>query len=215
MRFRNVKNKEMILNDSSLFISNPFDFKGRWSSLFNNDNEIYLEIGSGKCGFIYQQALKNPNINFIGIERIDSVLAHGINQIDKELDNLKFINVDALKLNDIFLKEISLIFLNFSDPWPKARHSKRRLTSDVFLNIYEDVFVDEKCIELKTDNKGLFEYSLVKLSEHKYIFVDVCLDLQSDDNNDNIMTEYESKFVMKGLPIYKLKALKKEVSYEK
>jgi tRNA (guanine-N7-)-methyltransferase len=209
MRFRNVKNKEEILGNSSLIINNPLKCKGKWNEVFDNNNLIYLEIGVGKCNFIYQQALRNPDINFVGVEKFDSVLAHGVNLIDKELDNLKLINFDAIKIDEIFEDEISLLFLNFSDPWPKARHIKRRLTSSVFLNLYESIFKEDISIVLKTDNKPLFEYSLEILSQNGYMFNEVCLDLQKSLNSDNIMTEYETKFVDKGLLIYMFKAIKK------
>ena len=208
MRLRNIKNKEEILNNCSFVIKNPSDYKGKWNNLFKNDNKIYIEIGTGKCKFIYESALKNPNINYIGIEKSASILAIACKKI-KKLDNLYLINYDAIKLDEIFEKEIDKIYLNFSDPWPKNRHESRRLTSSNFLKVYDKLFKNEKQIEFKTDNESLFEYSVCSLSNYGYIIESLNLDLQKNLNNDNIMTEYEYKFIQKGFRIYKLTAFKK------
>ena len=141
MRQRNIKNKKDIINNSKYIISNPFELRGKWKSIFNNNNPIYLEIGMGKGKFLLENALKYPNINFIGIEKYDSIIALAIKKIEKyELNNLKLIRIDAYEINDIFNREIDKIYLNFSDPWPKPRHAKRRLTSPLFLNKYECLF---------------------------------------------------------------------------
>ena len=140
MRLRNVKNKEEILNNCDYLIKNPTVYKGTWHTLFNNNNPIYLEIGMGKGKFIIENALKNPDINYIGIERFDSVMAKAIKKIPKEINNLRLIRLNALDIDTIFYKEIDLIYLNFSDPWQKKRWHHRRLTSPVFLEKYEYLF---------------------------------------------------------------------------
>ena len=134
MRLRNVKDKEEILNNCKYLIKNPEDYKGKWKSLFNNDNPIYIEIGMGKAKFILENALKYKDINYIGIERFDSVIAKAIKKIPNDLDNLKLIRMNALDIDKVFSKEIDLIYLNFSDPWPKKRWHDRRLTSKIFLD---------------------------------------------------------------------------------
>ena len=207
MRVRNVKNKKDILNNCSCVVLEPCSFKGKWSSCFGNSNPIHLEIGSGKCGFIREMALKYPDINFIGVERNDSVLAIGVSGLDS-VPNLRLINYDANRIDELFSNEISLLYLNFSDPWPKSRHSKRRLTSSIFLQKYDRIFVDKKRIVQKTDNEGLFSYSIVSLSNYGYVFDEVCLDLHNCLKNDNIETEYEKKFASKGCKIFMLKATK-------
>lgn len=207
MRIRNVKNKEDILNNNSCVVLDPCSFKGKWSSCFGNSNPIHLEIGPGKCGFIREMALRNPDINFIGVERIDSVLAIGVRELDN-IPNLRLINYDANKIDEIFSNEISLLYLNFSDPWPKTRHAKRRLTSSIFLEKYDKIFVDKKKIIQKTDNEDLFAYSIVSLSNYGYVIDEVCLDLHNCVKNDNIETEYEKKFASKGCKIFMLKATK-------
>ncbi|MBQ7141034.1 MAG: tRNA (guanosine(46)-N7)-methyltransferase TrmB [Bacilli bacterium] len=209
MRLRNVKGKEDIIKNSKYIILNPRDYKGKWNELFDNDNPIYIEIGMGKGKFIYENALNFPNINFIGIEKFDSVITRALQRVeDSNINNLKMIRIDALELSDIFSKEIDRIYLNFSDPWPKKKHSKRRLTSNIFLKIYDDVFKDVKEIHLKTDNKALFAYSIESLSEYGYILKNVSLDLKNEDI-DNITTEYEEKFMEKDIFINRLEAIKK------
>ena len=208
MRLRNVKNKEEILNKSNYIIDNPTSYKGKWQEVFKNNNPIYLEIGTGKCKFIKENALKYKDINFIGLERSLSVLALGVKNIEEDIPNLKLISYDASNIEDIFSKEIDLIYLNFSDPWPKKRHAKRRLTHEVFLEKYDKIFKNKKTIVQKTDNMGLFEFSLCSLSNYGYIIKDVKLDLQKEENSDNIMTEYEIKFSSLGSKIYLVHAEK-------
>ena len=210
MRMRNVKNKKEILEKSSYVIENPCDYKGNWKSLFGNDNPIYIEIGPGKCQFIYNMAKKYPNINFIGIERIDSVLAFGVEKLEckEKLGNLFLINYDAFKIDSLFDKEIDHILLNFSDPWPKKRHEKRRLTSFCFLEKYDIIFKSDRRITFKTDNKDLFEYSIISLSNYGYKIEDISLDLHKRETQDNVLTEYEEKFSSRGYNIYYLKAVK-------
>ena len=212
MRVRNIKNKKEILDSSSYVIDNPCSYKGKWKELFKNDNKINLEIGTGKCSFIYEMAKMNPNINFIGIEKVDTVLAFGAKELEllPHLNNLYLINYDASKIDEIFDKEINTIYLNFSDPWPKARHEKRRLTNFRFLEKYDIIFLGDKNIIMKTDNKSLFEYSIVSLSNFGYKITDLSLDLHKKEDYNNIMTEYEKKFSSKGFPIYMLSAVKKD-----
>lgn len=198
MRIRNVKNKEEILDNCSFLLNNPKEYKGRFKELFNNDNPIYVEIGMGKGQFIYQNAKKYKDINFIGIERFDSIMAKAILKMEK-LDNLILIKYDANLINDLFDHEIDKIYLNFSDPWPKNRHENRRLTSKLFLEKYKNIFKDKERIEVRTDNRDFFLYSVESLGDMGYLLNDVSFNYQSPDL---IMTEYESKFRGKGANIY-------------
>ncbi len=208
MRIRNIKNADEIIKDNKYIIENPERYKGHYQELFNNNNEIHLEIGMGKGDFIISKALNNPDINFIGLEKYTSIVARAVKKLeDLDLPNLKIINGDALNLNNIFEKEISTIYLNFSDPWPKARHSKRRLTSDTFLNIYDDVFKNKCVILQKTDNTNLFESSIISLTNYGYKIEDMSLDLWSTDKFYE-ETEYERKFKNKDIKINYLKATK-------
>ena len=196
MRLRNIKNKEEIINNSKYIIINPKEYKGKWKTVFNNDNPIYIEIGMGKGNFILKNALKYKDINFIGIEKFDTVIAKAIKKVNEyDLPNLKLIRMDAKELNEVFYHDIDLIYLTFSDPWPKDRHAKRRLTHENFLKIYDNLFKDKKRITLKTDNKGLFEYSLTSLSNYGYILKKVNVDLHNSLECDIITKEYEDKFV--------------------
>ena len=209
MRLKNVKGANEIIIKGKYYVSNPCEYKGRWNKFFNNDNPIYIEIGMGKGDFIIGNAKRYPDINFIGIEKYDSVIVRAIQKSNElELDNLKIVRIDANKLEEIFDKEIDTIYLNFSDPWPKDRHAKRRLTSPQFLNIYDNIFKDSKKIIMKTDNINLFNYSLDSLIEYGYEITYKTNNLNSLDEN-NIMTEYETKFFNKGININKLEAIKK------
>lgn len=215
MRLRNVKNKKEILSSSNYIINNCEELCGNWKSMFKNDNPIYIEIGMGKGNFIVQNAIENPNINYIGIEKSDSILALAVKKIPKDIPNLLLINVDAKNIDKVFKNEISCLFLNFSDPWPKKRHSSRRLTSSVFLNLYDNIFIDDRLIVQKTDNRNLFEYSIVSLSNYGYIIEDITLDYHNSGYENIIMTEYEEKFSSKGMPIYRLVASKSVSNNEK
>lgn len=210
MRLRNVKNKQEIMDKSNYLITNPEEYIGRWNSIFNNNNPIHIEIGTGKGNFIIGKALNNPNINFIGIEKYDSVIARALEKIPEGLSNLKMIRMDALNIEKVFNGEIDIIYLNFSDPWPKKRWYKRRLTSSLFLSKYDLVFKNSKCIIQKTDNTSLFEYSICSLSKYGYVIEELSFDLHNSEITDNIMTEYEEKFTKKGNNIYYLKAVKKD-----
>ena len=208
MRLRNVKNKEEILNNSDYLIKNPADYKGKWKNLFNNDNPIYIEIGMGKGKFLLENALKYKNINYIGIERFDSVMAKAIKKISKDIENIKLIRMNALDIDKVFLKEIDLIYLNFSDPWPKKRWYDRRLTSKIFLDKYDSLFKNTKRIEIKTDNEELFIYSLETLSNKGYALSDISFDYHKT-HSDIIMSEYEERFSKEGKNVYHLFAQKK------
>ena len=209
MRLRNIKNKKEIIENSKYIILNPKEYKGKWNDLFGNNNPIYIEIGIGKGKFIIENAMKYKNINFIGIEKYDTVIAKALKKVENyKMENLKLIRIDAKELNDVFNKEIDLIYLNFSDPWPKERHQKRRLTHKNFLKIYDELFRKDKCIILKTDNKSLFEYSVCSFSNYGYIIKNINVDLHNSDENDIITTEYEDKFVNNGNIIYKIEVYK-------
>ena len=208
MRLKNVRNASEIINSSSYVIKEPQNYMKKWNKLFNNDNPIDIEIGMGKGDFIIEMAKRHPNINYIGIEMFDSVIVRAVQKLEDEtIDNLKLIRMDANIINDIFYKEINTIYLNFSDPWPKNRHEKRRLTSSYFLKKYDDIFKGEKKIFQKTDNIGLFAYSVESLSCYGYTLKNVTMDLK--DLEDNVMIEYEKKFVSKNVKICRLEAYKK------
>lgn len=208
MRLRNVKNKQEIMDNSTYLVVDPIKYIGKWHDIFGNDNPIHIEIGTGKGNFIIGKAISNPNINFIGIEKYDSVIARALEKIPEGLNNLKMIRMDALNIENVFKKEIEVIYLNFSDPWPKKRWYKRRLTSSLFLEKYDSIFKNNKCIIQKTDNTSLFEYSICSLSQYGYVIEDISFDLHHSDIEGNIMTEYEAKYSKKGNPIYYLKAVK-------
>ena len=208
MRLRNLKDKDVLLDNCDYLIRNPKDYKGNWHSLFGNNHDICLEIGMGKGDFIYEMARIHSDVNFVGIEKYSNVLARAIKKYPKGLANLKIINLDALQLPEVFGKEIDTIYLNFSDPWPKVRHQDRRLTSEVFLNVYDALFKDRKRIVMKTDNLGLLASSLVSLSNHGYVLRKVVFDLHNSDI-PNVCTEYEKKFSSQGIKINYLEALKK------
>lgn len=202
MRLRNVKGAAEIINASPYIIKNPEKYKGKYKEIFGNDNPIYLEIGIGKGKFIIENAKKYPNINFIGIEMFDSVMVRVVEKLKEEIPNLKLIKIDATNIEEIFDKDIDLLYLNFSDPWPKNRHEHRRLTSERFLKRYDKIFRNSKQIVMKTDNRKLFEYSLISFTDYKYKIEELSLNLHDDEKKDNIETEYEMKFSSLGFPIY-------------
>jgi tRNA (guanine-N7-)-methyltransferase len=205
MRLRKVKNALERIKENPKCIVDPKSLKGKWKDLFKNDNPIYLEVGMGKGSFLIENAKRNPNINYIGMEKFDSVLVRACEKKEfNELDNIYFILGDANDLLEIFEEnELDKIYLNFSDPWPKARHEKRRLTSHVFLSKYKVILKEDHTLEFKTDNRVFFEYSVKSFNEFKVLFVDLRLDLHKDEDVDNIQTEYEEKFSKLG-PIYKI-----------
>lgn len=205
MRLRKLKNSNELINNSKYIVLNPSDYKGKWKEVFNNSNPIYIEIGMGKGKFILENALKNKNINYIGIEKFDSAISRAIKKIDNyDINNLKLIRMDAEDLESVFSNEIDLLYLNFSDPWPKDRHEKRRLTHEHFLKIYDKILKNKVIIQ-KTDNRKLFEYSVSSLIKYGYIIDEISLDLHKD-KDDVITTEYEEKFMKIGviyMAIYK------------
>ena len=208
MRLRNVKNKERILNSSPFLVKNPKQYCGKWSTYFKNSNPIYIEIGMGKGKFIREHAMRYPDINFIGIEKYDSVVARCLPKISNDIKNLAVIRMDALELDQVFDHEISRIYLNFSDPWPKKRHHLRRLSSKVFLEKYESIFISDNDIWMRTDNASLFCYSLMSFSEAHYVLKNLTFDLHKQISDDFITTEYEDRFSNQGMPIYQVEAFK-------
>lgn len=210
MRLRNVKGSKEFIANSPFVIQNPEELKGRWNTLFKNDNPIHIEIGMGKGKFIYKLASMFPDINFIGIEKYSSVLIRAINKQEEEpLPNLYFLRIDAEILTDIFEEdEINRIYLNFSDPWPKDRHAKRRLTAPGFLNLYNRVLSLDGRIEFKTDNRPLFDFSVDSFQKTEPWNLDlVTYDLHhSEYVEGNVMTEYEERFSSEGYQIHKLVA---------
>lgn len=210
MRLRKVKNvEEKIKEFDGLIISEPEKHKGNWNKLFGNDNPIHLEIGMGKGKFIIEKAKREPNVNFIGCELVQSIIYKAAKSV-KDVPNLLMINYDALKLGEVFDKgEIGKIYLNFSDPWPKSRHEKRRLTSDSFLNVYREIKASDGVIEFKTDNRGLFEYSVMSLNNNGFEFLDISFDLHNDGRENIVTTEYEDRFSARGNVIYFIKVKEK------
>lgn len=208
MRLRNVKNATEILNDSAYFVKEPSGIKGKWNEEFGDDQPIMLEIGMGKGDFLIGMAEAHPEWNFIGIEKYESVLVRAVQKLDElELKNVRVINIDAIDVHNIFDAEIDTIYLNFSDPWPKKRHYKRRLTYRNYLIEYDKIFKDNSKVEMKTDNDSLFESTLISLNDYGYKFDEVILDLWSTDK-PNVKTEYEIKFSSKGYKIKYVRAHK-------
>ncbi len=208
MRLKNIKGAKDIIVKGKYYIENPFEYKGKWHELFGNNNEIHLEIGMGKGKFLIEKAMLNPNVNYVGIEKYDSVIVRAIQKSNElELNNLKIVRLDARFISYVFDKEIDVLYLNFSDPWPKDRHYKRRLTSRVFLEKYDNIFKDKKNIIMKTDNLLLFNFSLDTLKDYGYKIIYQTNDLHNE-NIENITTEYEEKFSKLNVKINMLKAQK-------
>ena len=210
MRLRNIAGSRERIESSPYCIGAPQAHKGRWNRVFGNDNPIHIEAGMGKGSFIMRMSEKHPEINFIGIEMYSSVLVRAVEraeQLEKSGEarkNFVFLRMDARELPEVFdSREIEKIYLNFSDPWPKERHAKRRLTSGGFLKKYEAVLVEGGTVEFKTDNKGLFEFSLEEIEKAGWRVLSCTNDLHNDArlSRGNIMTEYEERFVAKGMPI--------------
>lgn len=201
------------LENNTRVIQNTSDYKGKWKEFFGNDNPIYLEIGCGKGGFITGNAQAYPDINFIGLERQQSVVALAARNTDESLKNLAIVWENASNLDDFFeIGEIKRLYLNFSDPWPKKRNAKRRLTYRDFLRDYNRLMNDNGEVHFKTDNKGLFEFSLNEFCYEDWKLSNISLDLHNSSDleivENNIMTEYEAKFSSQGMPIYRLEARK-------
>lgn len=209
MRLRNVKGAKEKIECSKYIVLDYNKYRGNFKSLFNNNNPIHIEIGVGKGKFIRELALKNPAINYIGIEKFDSVIVRALDRVENEtIPNLLFLRLDATDINKVFDHEIDKIYLNFSDPWPKVRHTNRRLTSENFLKKYDYIFRNKGDIEFKTDNRYLFEFSVCTMINYGYHIQNLCLDLYGDELTDNISTEYEDKFHQKGMTIYKIEVTK-------
>ncbi len=208
MEYNVVKNASGILNSSKYYVSNPTKYKGKWNDFFGNHNPIYLELGTGRGEFIIQMAKNYPNINFIGLELNESQIATAAKKLEREnIKNLKLIKDDARNIVSIFGKEINTIYLTFSEPWPKKRDEKNRFTHESYLKLYDRIFKKNKHIILKTDNKGLFAYSLETLSNYWYVFDTVSLDLHNDERGiPNLMTDFEIQYFKEKRPIYYLDA---------
>ena len=208
MEYNVVKNASSILNSSKYYVSNPTKYKGKWNDFFGNHNLIYLELGTGRGEFIINMAKKYPNINFIGLELNESQIATAAKKLEREnIKNLKLIKDDARNIINIFGKEINTIYLTFSEPWPKKRDEKNRFTHESYLKLYDRIFKKDKHIILKTDNKGLFAYSLETLSNYWYVFNTVSLDLHNDERNiPNLMTDFEKQYFKEKRPMYYLDA---------
>jgi tRNA (guanine-N7-)-methyltransferase len=223
MRLKNIPKAREVVASHNYVINNPEAYKNNWSKVFENTNPIHIEIGMGKGRFITQKALENPEINYIGIERYSSVLFKALMRLDNNLpdgvqiceenasffywSNLRFICMDAIEIGDIFGKgEVFKIYLNFSDPWPKSRHSKRRLTSAGFLSRYQQILDESGKLEFKTDNVDLFDFSLLQIREAGWQLEVETKDLHQDGHlcRNNVMTEYEEKFSREGTKICKL-----------
>lgn len=209
MRLRHIKGAEETIENSPYVVQEPKQRRGSWAGLFGNSNPIEIEVGMGKGRFIMELASRNPDVNYIGIERYPSVLLRALQKrAELELSNIWFLCMDAKELTEAFDKgEVSRIYLNFSDPWPKDRHAKRRLTSPEFMAVYGKILAKEGSVEFKTDNRILFDYSLESIPAAGWRITASTFDLHhSDMAEGNVMTEYEMKFTEKGNPICKLVA---------
>lgn len=209
MRLRNVSGSKDIIATNEYVVREPKELKGKWNEYFGNNNPIHIEIGMGKGKFIIQQAILNPDINYIGIEKYSSVLIRAIEKRNEiEINNLCFIRFDAEEIMEIFDgNEVSRIYLNFSDPWPKERHAKRRLTSKEFLSRYDKILIDDGEVIFKSDNRPLFDFSLEEVVNAGWIIKNSTFDLHhSEYMEGNVMTEYEEKFSSMGNPIHRLVA---------
>ena len=205
MHLRKVKDvEEKIKEYDDVIVFNPENTKGKWNALFGNNNPIYLEIGMGKGKFIRENAVRNPNVNYIGCE-LSTSMCYKSAKAARGISNLRIVNYDAFKLEEVFNHgEIDKIYLTFSDPWPKARHEKRRLTTDNVLSIYKHILKLNGEIEFKTDNRVLFEYSIIQFTNNNFEILEISLDLHASCE-DVITTEYEEKFMAKGQVIYFIK----------
>lgn len=207
MRLRNITGSREMIAESRFVVHEPQEYKGRWRVLFGNDHPLRIEIGMGKGRFIMDLARMHPEINYVGIEKYSSVLLRGIQKMETDpLPNLYFIRMEAEEIADVFgREEVERIYLNFSDPWPKDRHAKRRLPSREFLKRYDEILVRDGVIEFKTDNKDLFRFALEELEPAGWRLLQMTEDLHHDGKMlvGNVMTEYEEKFSALGNPIYK------------
>lgn len=208
MRLRNVPGAREVMEASPYVFTEPEGLAGTWQKLFENQQPIHIEIGMGKGRFITTLAQQNPHINYVGIEKYSSVLLRAVEkQEELELPNLKFIRMDAETITEVFgAGEVERIYLNFSDPWPKDRHAKRRLTSRTYFDRYDKILAADGQVEFKTDNRALFDFSVEEIKTTKWESVLVTYNLHGDETlrKDNVMTEYEARFSQEGMPIHKL-----------
>lgn len=204
MRYNVVKNASEIIDDSKILVRNPENYIGNWSSVFDNNNPIMLELGMGRGSFIIGMAMKYPNLNFIGLELDKNQIAYALKQASNyKLNNLKMIHADAKDIVNMFKKDINTIYLTFSEPWPKKQDERKRFTHESYLRIYDRVFKKDKHIILKTDNKILFASALESLSKYWYSFNRVSLDLHNDERKiDNVMTDFEKQYFKEHRQIY-------------
>lgn len=204
MRYNYVKDAELILKNSEYLIKIPKNYKGKWNTLFGNNNPICLELGMGRGSFIIEMAKKYPKINFIGLELDKNQTATAIKNIgSKKINNLKLICANAMDIINFFGKEIDTIYLTFSEPWPKRQDEKKRFTHVSYLKLYDRIFKKNKHIILKTDNKILFSSALESLSSYWYIFDKVSMDLHNDERKiDNVMTDFEKQYFKEKRQIY-------------
>lgn len=207
MRLRNITGCREMIAASDYVIHEPQNYKGKWNEIFGNDHPIYIEIGMGKGRFIMDLARMNPHINYVGIEKYSSVLLRGVQKMESDpLPNICFIRMDAEEIISVFgREEVDRIYLNFSDPWPKDRHAKRRLPSREFLSRYDQILVRDGVIEFKTDNHDLFQFALEELEPAGWQLKQMTEDLHHNEEMlpGNVMTEYEERFSSMGNPIYK------------
>ncbi len=211
MRLRNIPRAEGVLQAHPIVVKDEKLYKGKWNQIFGNTNPVHIEIGMGKGSFLLTMAEKNPEINYIGIERYSSVLLRAVEKYSglccEELSNIRFICMDAAEVEDVFAPgEIERVYLNFSDPWPKKRHARRRLTSREFFKRYDKILGEGGTVEFKTDNSELFRFSLEEVEEAGWTLAGYTWDLHADErmNMGNVMTEYEEKFSSMGNSIHKL-----------
>ena len=213
MRLRNIRGSKDVIASCPFVVQEPESCRGRWAEVFGNENPIHIEVGMGKGRFLMDMAVLHPEINYIGIEMYDSVLLRAVQKREKletELKNLFFIRMDARQLPEVFAEgEVDRIYLNFSDPWPKDRHARRRLTSPPFMAVYDQILQKDGRVEFKTDNQDLFSYSLEAIPEAGWRITEYTRDLHhSEMAEGNVMTEYEAKFSAQGKPICKLVAVR-------
>lgn len=209
MRLRNKPwADELFLAHEDLCCQHPEEFKGKWQERFSKNQPLHIEVGSGKGRFLYEMAKAHPEINYIAVEMQKNALISALEMLLADpVSNLQLLVADGGKITNYFAKgEVSQLYLNFSDPWPKKKHAKRRLTFPSFLEQYKEILILQGEIHFKTDNQGLFEYSLSSFSKSGWILKQVWLDLHHSDYDGNIMTEYEEKFSQRGDRIYRLEA---------
>lgn len=208
MRLRNIPGSREAIAENNYCIPETEPPKGQWHSIFGNNNPIHIEIGMGKGKFIMALARQNPQINYVGIEKYSSVLLRALQKMEAEpLENIRFIRMDAENICEMFdHEEVAQIYLNFSDPWPKDRHAKRRLTSHQFFERYQQILASNGTVEFKTDNTALFDFSLEEVKEAGWKLDAFTRNLHQDNTmmEGNVMTEYEERFSKMGNPIYKL-----------